>query len=801
MFLLKDKNHKIVCCFMILVILASSLLNLSAAPAADIPSKMLDNIYLDALTYTGYKTDAQKADGSIFKTYSGNAPASVRSGIGYGTGPSGLETVAADNKTGKAPDIAKFKNGGLCCASYVSYVYYNYLPNIARMDVSKIPQPVNPRSPISYNSAVENWVKSGGARRIAFTQSTNSFTPSEEIPIGSLIIFKHKTTGEIAHLALYAGYYAGKHFVTHVGNERGPEISTVEGMSKGRYPEVVTQVVVPKIDEPVGTISVHKTDENGKPLAGAKFKATMADRPEYSFLIDPTDENGNAKMNMGLPYGKYILTEIEFPEGYTYFGQKEYTVEICDETQFVTLRAVNKLKSSKLTVIKVDSETGQTVRGITGFKIRNTQTNEESQVYYTDENGFLSLPNEITYGDYELTEVIPPNGYVLNTTPVSFGIDGNTPEVVIRLSDKPEKGKISVLKKGEMFSSVAETDGKYTPVYSEKGLKGAEFEVTAAEDIYTADGTLRISKGALADTLVTEEDGTAESRELYPGKYLLREISAPEGFVADTEVKELRVTAGIKKIEVKNERKKQEFGLKKELETDQKFGIGFNGEILNIRFGLFSKTELTALDGSIIPADGLIEVATPDEDGSLSFAADMPYNAECYIKELETDEHYIISDKCYSDGDTAENKIIRGSIEGLKTDTNGRALKGAVIGLFYPFETEFSLDTAIEVFETDEAGRFLFENVPCGEWIIRELKAPDGYILSDENYTVTVKENGETVKLNIKNSKVPEPPSAPESPKTGDTANLLIPSVALFTALAAVIYLSKKLKKRGYINE
>lgn len=800
MIFLRNKIYKLLIAVIALIMLVSAL-PLSAAPAADIPSKMLDNIYLDALTYTGYKTDVQKADGSIFKTYSGNAPAAVRSGIGYGTDPSGLETVAADNKTGKAPDITKFKNGGLCCASYVSYVYYNYLPNIARMDVSKIPQPANPRSPISYNSAVENWVRSGGARRIAFTQGTNSFTPSEEIPIGSVIIFKHKTTGEIAHLALYAGYYAGKHFVTHVGNERGPEISTVEGMSKSSYPEVVTQVVVPKIGEPLGTISVHKTDENGKPLAGAKFKVTMAEHPEYSFLINPTDENGNAKMNMGLPYGKYILTEIEFPEGYTYSGQKEYTVEICDETQFVTLRAVNKLKSSKLTVIKVDSETGQTVKGVTGFKIRNTQTNEESETYYTDENGFLSLPNEVTYGNYELIEVTPPKGYTLNSVPIAFSIDGYTPEVVIRLSDKPEKGKISVLKKGEMFSSVEVSEDRYVPVYSEKGLKDAEFEVTAAEDIYTADGTLRIKAGETADRIITGADGTAESRELYPGKYLLREISAPEGFAADTEVKELTVTAGIKKIEVKNERKKQEFKLKKELETDQKFGIGLNGEILNIKFGLFSKTELTALDSSIIPADGLIEIATPDEDGFISFAANMPYNAECYIKELETDEHYIISDKCYSDGDTAENKIIRGSIEGLKTDPNGRVLRNAVIGLFYPFETEFSKDTAIETFETDEAGRFSFENVPYGEWIIRELKAPDRYVLSDENYYVTVKENGETVKLNIKNSKVPEPPSVPESPKTGDTANLLIPLITLFTAFGAIIYLSKKLKKRGYINE
>lgn len=524
---------------------------------------------------------------------------------------------------------------------------------------------------------------------------------------------------------------------------------------------------MPKIGEPLGTISVHKTDENGKPLAGAKFKVTMAEHPEYSFLINPTDENGNAKMNMGLPYGKYILTEIEFPEGYTYSGQKEYTVEICDETQFVTLRAVNKLKSSKLTVIKVDSETGRTVKGITGFKIKNLKTNTESEIYYTDESGSLSLPNEVTYGDYELIEVIPPKGYTLNSVPIAFSIDGNTPEVIIRLSDKPEKGKISVLKKGEMFSSVTEENGKYTPAFSERGLKGAEFEVTAAEDIYTADGTLRIKAGETADRIITGADGTAVSKELYPGKYLLREISAPEGYILNAEPREITVVSGVTSAEIFNERKKQEFKLKKELETDRKFGIGFNGEIFNIRFGLFSKTELTALDGSIIPADGLIEVATPDEDGSLSFTADMPYNAECYIKELETDEHYIISDKCYSDGDTAENKLLRGSIEGLKTDPNGRVLKGAVIGLFYPFETEFSKDTAIEIFETDEAGRFSFKDVPFGEWIIRELKAPDGYILYEENYTVTVKENGETVKLNIKNSKIPEKPTEPQSPKTG----------------------------------
>lgn len=792
---LKKKTSKFLICILSLIIAIGSFMNLSAAPAADIPSTMLDNIFLDALTYTGYKTDAQKADGSIFKKYSGNAPASLRSGIGYGTSSSGLETVSASTKTGKAPDISKFKSGGLCCASYVSYVFYNYLPNVAGMDISKIPCPQNPRSPVSYNTAVDGWVANGGARRIAFTQSANSFTPSEEIPIGSIIIFKHKTTGAVAHIAIYAGAYNGKHFVTHVGNERGPEISTIEGMSKGDYPETVTQVIVPAVSEPVGTVSVFKTDENGEPLANAEFTVKSADDPNRMYRIGTTDLDGKAKLSMGLPYGRYIVSEVKFPQGYTYSGQTEYPINICDETQFITVRAVNKLKSSRLKVIKVDSETGQTVKGVTGFKIRNTKTGDESEIYYTDENGLFSLPNEITYGSYELIEVSPPGGYNLNTVPVAFNIDGDTPEVVIRLSDKPKKGRISVLKTGEMFSSVKEENGVFTPIYSEKGLKGAEFEVTAAEDIYTPDGTLRLARNALADTLVTDETGGAVSGELYPGKYYLSEKTAPDGFVLNAEPSEITVAAGTVTAELKNERQKHNYSLKKELETDEKYGIGFNGEILNTRFGLYSKTELTALDGSIIPADGLIEVATPDEDGLLSFTADMPYGSECYIKEIETDRHYILSENIYSNGDTAENKLLRGSIEGLKTDPNGRVLSGAEIGLFYPFETEFTPDTAVEICKTDEAGRFSFKDVPFGEWIIKELKAPEGYILSEESFKADISRNGETVKLNIKNSKIPEKPKEPQSPKTGDKTNPLIPFALLLAALTAVICINKKLKK------
>ncbi len=780
------------------IMLVLSALPLSAAPASDIPAKMLDNIFLDALTYTGYKTDAQKADGSIFKTYGTKTPASVRSGIGYGTGPSGLETVSASGKTGKAPDISKFKANGLCCASYVSYVYYNYLPNVANRDVTAFPCPSNPRSSAAYNTAANSWLQSGGARRIGFTQSGSTFTPAEEIPIGSLVIFKNISTGAVAHAAIYAGTYNGRHFVTHVGDDNGPEISTIEGMSKGSYPEAVVQIVVPKIGEPTGSIAVYKTDENGRPLAGARFSATWAENPEHVFLLDTTDQNGNGKINFGVPYGTYIIREVTFPEGYTNSGQTEWTVKVCDETQDVLIRAVNKLKSAKIRVIKTDSETGQTVKGITGFKIRSVKTGEESKLYYTDENGVLSLPEPFAYGSYELIEVSPPEGYTLNSVPVSFSVDGSVPEITLKLTDKPQKGRISVIKTGEVFSSVQEENGVYTPIYSEQGLKGAEIEVYAAEDIYTSDGTLRIKCGELAETLVTDETGKAVSGELYLGKYLLKEKTAPEGFVLSAEMAEITVTAGTVSAEIHNERQRTEISLKKEPEKDADFGIGDNGEILSVRFGLFAAVKFEAFDGSIIPADGLIEEVTPNEDGEVIFTADMPFGAEYYIKELETDSHYLISDEYYESGELVINKIIRGQIEGIKTDESGQPLSGALIGLFYPFETVFDTDTAIAVCETDGNGEFVFIGVPKGEWIVRELIPPDGYILSKKNNNAVILEDGEILSLKLINQKIPDEPEiiqtpqTPEVPKTGYGSNLYFYLITLILSAVTAAYLQIK---------
>ena len=121
------------------IIMLFSLIPIStiAAPASDIPKDMLDNVYLDALKYTGYDVQGQKDDGTIFIKYAYLADSSVFSNITYNTVKSGLETVAkSGTATGRAPAIAEFEASGLCCASYITYVYYNYMPNIAGIDTS-----------------------------------------------------------------------------------------------------------------------------------------------------------------------------------------------------------------------------------------------------------------------------------------------------------------------------------------------------------------------------------------------------------------------------------------------------------------------------------------------------------------------------------------------------------------------------------------------------------------------------------------------------------------------------------------
>ena len=228
-------------------------------------------------------------------------------------------------------------------------------------------------------------------------------------------------------------------------------------------------------------------------------------------------------------------------------------------------------------------------------------------------------------------------------------------------------------------------------------------------------------------------------------------------------------------IELYNERQKAEVSLFKTLDKDEIFNIGNNGEILSVQFGLYAAEEMTAADGSVIPTDALLETAGCDENGKLTFKADIPVGAKLYVKEIATDERYILSDEKYpvsfeyagqktalvkikvNGGEAIKNNILYGSVKGLKIDRETESIiAGAVFGLFRNDETKFTDTNAILTAESDKDGIFTFGSVPYGSWIIKELKPASGYLPNDEIYPVLINENGQEIESKVVNNRVPE---------------------------------------------
>lgn len=342
--------------------------------------------------------------------------------------------------------------------------------------------------------------------------------------------------------------------------------------------------------------------------------------------------------------------------------------------------------------------------------------------------------------------------------------------VAVKLGNYAQKGIIKISKTGEVFATVTAADGVYQPVYAVQGLAGATYEIKATEDIYTPDGTLRCSAGEVVDTVTTGADGMAESKPLYLGKYEITEIKAPDGMVVNKDAHTAELVYAGQKIEITetaasfcNDRQKARISLSKVLEQNKQFGIGMNNELSAVTFGLYAAEELTAADGSVIPADGLIEILSLDENGKAVLKSDVPFGSY-YVKEISTDSHYILSDEKYpvtfayagqeipvvelavNDGKSITNEMIYGEIHGMKKDEDGKALAGATIGLFLTDGTEPILTTV-----SAEGGSFTFADIPYGEYVVREIAAPEGYVMDDTPYTVKVDQNGAVVEIEITN--------------------------------------------------
>ena len=313
-----------------------------------------------------------------------------------------------------------------------------------------------------------------------------------------------------------------------------------------------------------GRIAIIKHTDDGEtqletPEAGAEFAVFLkaagsydsAKTSERDYLI--CDENGYA-VTKDLPYGIYTVHQTKGWDGRELLS--DFDVYISKDGQTYRYLANNRNFESYIKIVKVDAETGKVIPlAGAGFRLYRpdgsliTQTFTYPEVttidtFYTNSEGYLITPEKLEYGKgYSLVEVSAPYGYTLSGEPVYFDVtaDNATEENAVTVVEvtKPnmaQKGVIKISKSGEVFSSVTEADGLYQPVFSVRGLPGAVYEITAAEDIITPDGTLRYAAGEVVDTVTTDETGLAESKPLYLGKYEVREITAPTGYVLNTEV-------------------------------------------------------------------------------------------------------------------------------------------------------------------------------------------------------------------------------------------------------------------------
>ena len=512
------------------------------------------------------------------------------------------------------------------------------------------------------------------------------------------------------------------------------------------------------------------------------------------------DENGFGQTK-DMPYGIYTVHQTSGWEGREMMD--DFDVFISQNAQTYRYLINNRNFESFVNVVKVDAESGKSIPYAgAGFKIYDPQGNQVKMtftyptpttidVFYTDANGSLVTPEKLDYGKgYSIVEVQAPYGYVLDDTPVYFDIteensteEGGVTVVKVNKPNMAQKGTITVEKTGEVFSGVnvsgsEDSDVIYQPVYEVAGLEGAVYEVRAAEDISTPDGTLRYSKGEVVDTITTSSDGFVKSKELYLGKYEVKEITAPYGMVVSGETHTVELTYAGQNISVTetstsfyNERQKVQVSLAKAIEKDKTFGIGDNGEIKNISFGLYAAEDIVSASGTVIPADGLIEIVSVNENGTAVMKSDLPFG-KYYVKEIATDEHYILSDTKYpvvfeyagqdtatveikvNDGKEIKNELIYGSVSGKKIDENGEALEGAVIGIFKAEETEFTKDTALMTTTSEKDGSFSFAKVPYGKWIVREIEQPKGFVLDEKAYEVNISKAEQVVEIEIVNEYV-----------------------------------------------
>ena len=602
---------------------------------------------------------------------------------------------------------------------------------------------------------------------------------------------------------LYLGKYYLKEITPPVGYLLDEEEHDVNCNYEGDQVETVKRNTVSKEDVIKQPFQLIKAADNDKTdadlLKGAGFSAylisslTVKDDGSYDFtnatpivLTEDgktemfTDERGYA-CSIPIPYGRYIVRETTTPHNFMPVDDFIVTVTENSSTPQVWRVLLDDEFKAKLKIVKQDDETKQPVLlANTEFKVYDLDAKKYvEQVttypntvvhksYFTDENGYLILPESLKCGNYRIEEVRAPDGYTQNTQYVEIKVDKNTAYqmdsvsgdaiITVTYENHPVKGKLVIHKSGETLKSF-----KKDFVYEETSLEGAEFEIYAAEDIFTPDhqvdeqGNRHViyAKDTLVKTVTTNKNGEAVIKDLPLGKYRVKETKAPAGFVLNPDSQEVAFiykdqnTPEIEeKLEFSNERQKVELSVEK---RDAETGKALKGAT----FGLYNKEAISSGDKVIVKADTLLQEITSNEKGKAAFTLDLPLG-RYYVKELQAPAGYVSSDEILEFDATYQGQDVKTiklksvkknqptTVEVTKADiTTGTELDGASMSV---------LDkdgNVIDSWTSVKDSPHVIKRLQVGKtYILREELAPYGYLCAtDVEFTISDTAEVQKVKM------------------------------------------------------
>ena len=497
----------------------------------------------------------------------------------------------------------------------------------------------------------------------------NTFATTKELPLGDYYV-KEKIPPKGYNLD------TSRHDVTI--EYQGQDVAVVRKNSEVRNKVIEGWIALVKhTDLPDPDVSP-PDPQIEMPLEGIKFEVFLKSAGSYAKALPGerdiliTDADGYAK-SVKLPYGVYTVKELPDEQGRDVKLVAPFDVFISSEGKVYRYILNDPTFTSLVKIRKVDSETGATVpaAGIS-FRVWDVKNNKwvsqsflypiptTIDVFETAPDGTLVMPEPLISGDYLLYEQEAPWGYILTEKPVPFTIHSTQTDPVIVeviMANAPAKGIITVEKRGNMLIGVTIADtafGKqYTPVYSLTGLPGAVFEVRAAADIYTPDGTLRCKKGTLVDTITTGSDGRAATKQLYLGEYTVTEIKAPQDFILDPtphsaflEYEGQKVPVVTTQIGIGNTRQQILLELQKLMERPINAPDDFD-PYQDVLFGLFADQDIKAIDGTVvIPKGALVALFPVDSTGKGAVGGELPF-ARYFVKEVQTNYFYQLNETKY----------------------------------------------------------------------------------------------------------------------------------------------------------